>query len=498
MSKKLSLPETIKQAADELRQGVYSAVELTQAYLHQIEAVEPDVHAIITVTADKALDQAREADARIATGSANMLTGIPLIHKDNFSTLGVRTTAGSTMLTNYNGQYDATVVSRLRQVGMVMLGKSNLDAFAHGSSTENSDFGPSFNPWDTAYVPGGSSGGSAAAVAAGESLVATGSDTGGSIRLPASFTNTVGLKPTYGRVSRYGVLAMGSSFDSIGHFTRTVEDNAMVLQAIAGHDPNDATTPNTPVPDYLGGIDKPLDGVTLGLVEEFFGEGLDPSIAAVVAEARQVYERLGVTFKKVHLPNAKYALAAYYILVPSELSSNLSRLDGIRYGYSDPTATSLLEMYELSRAGGFGAEAKRRIMLGTYALSAGYYDAYYKRAQQVRTLVKQDFDVVFTEVDGLLAPVSPTLPFKVGEKVDDVLAMYLTDILTVPMNLAGVPSLALPAGFVGSLPVGMQLIGPHFSEDRLYNWGHKYQMETAWHANRSPLMRKSEQVEEKP
>lgn len=373
-----------------------------------------------------------------------------------------------------------------------MLGKANLDAFAHGSSTENSDFGPSFNPWNVDYVPGGSSGGSAAAVAAGECLVATGSDTGGSIRLPASFTNTVGIKPTYGRVSRYGVIAMGSSFDSIGCFTRTVEDCAIVLEEVAGKDVYDSTTSPIEVPSYTKELTSSLEGLVLGIPEEMYGDGIAPEVRAVIDQSINTLKSMGVVFKDVSLPHTKYSIAVYYILVPSELSSNLSRFDGIRYGHTDDAAESLLEHYELSRASGFGDEAKRRIMLGTYALSSGYYDAYYKRAQQVRTLVKNDFEAVFSEVDGLLAPVSPTLPFKVGAKTDDVLSMYLSDALTVPVNLAGVPSLAVPAGFAQGLPVGMQFIGPAFSEHKLLNWGHMYQQHTAWHTHLSPL---AEEVE---
>jgi aspartyl-tRNA(Asn)/glutamyl-tRNA(Gln) amidotransferase subunit A len=367
-----------------------------------------------------------------------------------------------------------------------MLGKANLDAFAHGSSTENSDYGPTFNPWDTAYVPGGSSGGSAASVAAQQCLVATGSDTGGSIRTPASFTNTVGLKPTYGRVSRYGVIAMGSSFDSIGCFTRTVEDCALVMAQMAGHSQWDATTVTAPVGAYAEHLEAEVAGTRIGIAEEFFGTALDPAVRAAMQAAQKQLEQLGAELVPVSLPHIKYALAAYYILVPSELSSNLARFDGIRFGHS-ADADSLLALYEQSRGEGFGLEAKRRIMLGTYALSAGYYDAYYKRAQQVRTLVKQDFDQAFSQVDVLLAPVSPTLPFKVGERTDDPLAMYLTDILTVPMNLAGVPSLALPAGFAGQLPVGMQIIGPQLSEQRLFQLGHAYQQVTDWHQRLADL-----------
>lgn len=487
MASKFVLPKTIKEAAQSLRRGEYSATELATAFLQHAQQVEPEVKALLTVTEDLAIEQASRADKRLKDGDDSLLLGVPLAHKDNFVTKGIQTTAGSNMLREYSGQYDATVVSKLKDAGAVMVAKANLDAFAHGSTTENSDFGPTHNPWDTSRVPGGSSGGSAAAVAAGECLVATGSDTGGSIRLPASFTNVVGLKPTYGRVSRNGIIAMGSSFDSIGCFTRTVEDCALVLNTMAGRDHFDATTIDRPVPDYAKDLDKPLDGLVLGIPEELYGEGIADSVRSAIEQARTVYERLGVTFKSVSLPHTKYSIAVYYILAPSELSSNLARFDGIRYGYSDDSAANLLEHYELSRAGGFGDEAKRRIMLGTYALSSGYYDAYYKRAQQVRTLVKRDFERVFTQVDGLLAPVSPNLPFKLGDKTEDLLSMYMSDALTVPVNLAGVPSLALPAGFGDGLPVGMQLIGPNFSEERLFNWGHRYQLETEWHTQLSPF-----------
>lgn len=474
------LPTTITQAAKGLRDKSYSAVELTEAFLQRIDKTEPAIHALLTVTKDQALDAAKGADERLSAGEDGPLLGIPLIHKDNFLTKGVRTTAASKILDTYTAQYDADVVEKLSAAGMVMLGKANLDAFAHGSSTENSDYGPSFNPWNTLYVPGGSSGGSAAAVAAQQALVSTGSDTGGSIRTPASFTGLVGLKPTYGRVSRFGVIAMGSSFDSIGCFTRTVEDCALVFETMAGRSDNDATTVDAPVSAYSQSLTESVAGIKIGIAEEFFGDGLDTAVATVMDEAKRSLSGLKVEFVPVALPHIKYALAAYYILVPSELSSNLSRFDGIRFGHS-VEGKDLTETYMQSRSEGFGLEAKRRIMLGTYALSAGYYDAYYKRAQRVRTLVKQDFDEVFKKVDVLLAPVSPTLPFKVGERVNDPLAMYLTDTLTVPINLAGVPSLAVPAGFSQGLPVGMQLIGPQLSEERLFQLGHAFQQQTGWH-----------------
>ena len=474
-------PLTISQTSIALRQKKISAVELTRIYLERIERQEPSIHALLTVSGEKALEQAELTDSALAQGDDRPLLGIPLVHKDNFMTEGIRTTAASHILDAYIPPYNATVVQRLQEAGAIMLGKANLDAFAHGSSTENSDYGPTHNPWDIDFVPGGSSGGSAAAVAAGECLIATGSDTGGSIRLPAAFTNTVGLKPTYGRVSRYGVIAMGSSFDSIGCFGRNVVDCATTLEVIAGVDARDSTTVHQPVPNYTAHLEHPLQGKVFGLAQEFYSEGLVPEVRQALDDARKVYEDMGVTFKPVHLPHAKYALAAYYILSSSEISSNLARFDGVRFGFSDQEATTLLEMYEQTRGEGFGAEAKRRILMGTYALSAGYYDAYYKKAQQVRTLVRSDFETVFKQVDGLLAPVCPFLPFKIGEKVEEPLAMYLSDILTVPVNLAGIPSLALPAGFAGNLPIGMQLIGPSWSEDQLFNWGQKYQQHTDWH-----------------
>ncbi len=478
-------PTTLIDYKSSLKSKTMSVAEMITDYLQHIEQSQPALNSLITITADQALEQAKYYDQHLDQIDELPLFGVPIVHKDNFLTEGVKTTAGSTMLANYIGHYDATVTTKFKQAGAITLGKANMDAFAHGSSTENSDFGPTKNPWNTEYVPGGSSGGSAVAVAAGQALLATGSDTGGSIRLPASYTNTVGLKPSYGRVSRYGVIAMGSSFDSIGCFAGSVEDLVTAFQVMAGPDARDGTSSPIAVPNYAAHVSKPLAGLKLGLVKSFMShQGLNPQVAQIVEQAISDYQKLGVTFVEVELPNASAALAAYYILASSEISSNLARLDGIRYGHSAEQAQDLLELYQKSRAEGFGAEAKRRIMLGTYALSSGYYDAYYTKAQKVRTLVKQDFDQVFSQVDGLLAPVAADLPFKLGQKKDDPLAMYLSDIMTVPMNLAGVPALSLPAGFSQSLPVGIQIIGPQFSEEKLFNWGYQYQQITDWHARR--------------
>lgn len=476
------LLNTIAQARQALDTKQVSATELTQAFLNHIDKSQPTLNSLISINAEHALAQAAQADQLISSGQSNYLLGIPLIHKDNILVKDLPATAGSHMLGNYVAQYSATIADRFDQAGAITLAKANLDAFAHGSSTENSDYGPSRNPWHIEYVPGGSSGGSAVSVAANQALIATGTDTGGSIRLPASYTNTVGLKPTYGRVSRYGIVAMGSSFDSIGCFTRTVEDCAVVLQVMAGLDPRDSTTSPQVVPDYSANLNQPIKGLKLGIVKQFEQQGVDSQVQQAIDQAKQVYQQLGVQLVEVDLHSVDSALAAYYILTSSEISSNLARFDGIRYGHSSDKATDLLQQYELSRAEGLGSEAKRRIMLGTYALSSGYYDAYYKKAQQARTLIKQDFERVFTQVDGLLAPVCPTLPFKLGERAADPLAMYLSDALTVPMNLAGVPSLAIPAGFSQEgLPIGLQLVGPQWSEERLLNWGHQYQLQTNWH-----------------
>lgn len=451
---------TIKEAREKLDKKKLSAVELTRQYLAEIERKNDILNAFLTISKTEALKQAKKADKRIAQGESTPLLGIPIALKDMYVTKGIRTTAGSKVLENYIPQYDATAVILLKKAGAVIVGKTNLDAWAHGSSGENSDFGPTKNPYNTAYVPGGSSSGSSVAVAANMALAASGTDTGGSIRLPASFCNVVGLKPTYGRVSRYGIIAMASSLDSIGHFTKTVEDNAMYLQVTAGRDQKDATTPPVAVPDYTRGITKGVKGLKIGVPKEYFIKGLDSRIKDRIEKALHYYEEQGAELIDVSLPHTPYAIEVYYIIQTAEVSSNLARYDGIRFG-NDRSF--------------FGDEAKRRIMLGTYVLSAGYYDAYYKKAMKVRTLLKRDFEEAFKKVDVMITPCSPTLPWKLGEKTDDPLAMYLSDIFTVHANLVGIPGLSVPVGFIDGLPVGMQILGPHFREDRLYQVGYAYE-----------------------
>jgi aspartyl-tRNA(Asn)/glutamyl-tRNA(Gln) amidotransferase subunit A len=440
-----------------------SARELTRAYLNRIQTHNPRLNAYLTVTEEAAYAAADAADKRIATGETTPLLGIPVGLKDMYMTAGVRTTAASRVLADYTAQYDATVVTRLKDAGAVILGKLNCDAWAHGSSGENSDFGPTKNPWNTELIPGGSSSGSAVAIGADLALAAGGTDTGGSIRLPAGYTNTVGLKPTYGRVSRYGIIAMASSLDSIGHFTKTVTDNALYLQVTAGKDPADATTSPADVPDYLALIGQPITGMKIGVPKEYFSGGLDPRIETVVRDALKTYERLGAELVEISLPYTEYAIACYYILQPAEVSSNLARYTGIRYGNDRAL---------------FGDEAKRRIMIGTYVLSSGYYDAYYKKATRLRTKVIEDFTKAFAQVDVILTPTSPKMPWKIGEGMDDPLAVYLSDVFTVTANIAGIPGLALPAGFVDGLPVGMQLLGPQLSEQKLYQVGYAFEEAT--------------------
>jgi len=451
---------TIKDAREKLTKKEISSVELTKHYLTIVKTYNEKLNAFLTISEKEALEQAESADKRIGEGDSTPLLGIPLALKDIYVTKGIKTTAASKVLEEYIPQYDGTAVMLLKNAGAVILGKTNLDAWAHGSSGENSDFGPTKNPYNTAFVPGGSSSGSPVTVASEMALAASGTDTGGSIRLPASFCNVVGLKPTYGRVSRYGVIAMSSSLDSIGHFTKTVEDNAMYLQVTAGSDPHDATTPPVAVPNYTKNIAKGVKGLRIGVPKEYFIEGLDPRIKKMIEDALKVYEKLGAEIIEVSLPHTSYAIEVYYIVQTAEVSSNLARYDGIRFGKDRSH---------------FGDEAKRRIMLGTYVLSAGYYDAFYKKAMQVRTLLKQDFDKAFKTVDVIIAPVSPTIPWKLGDKADDPLAMYLSDIFTVHANLVGVPGLAIPVGFIDSLPVGMQIFGPHFSEEKLYQVGFAYE-----------------------
>ncbi len=466
-----------------LASGEISSVELTEHFLDRLGRFNPALNALITLTADAARRQAATADRRRASGEQGPLLGIPLIHKDIFCTQGVRTSCGSRILDNFVSPYDATVVSRLSAAGAVMLGKANMDEFAMGSSNETSFYGPVRNPWDLDKVPGGSSGGSAAAVAAGLCSYATGTDTGGSIRQPAALTGVVGLKPTYGRVSRYGMIAFASSLDQAGVFTRSAADAALVLQAMAGFDPRDSTSVDTPVPDYSAELEAPLTGLKVGLLREFF-EGLEPRNAALIRAAIAELERLGATMREVSLPHLPLSVPTYYVVAPAECSSNLSRFDGVRFGYRCDNPKDLLDLYKRSRGEGFGAEVKRRIMTGTYVLSAGYYDAYYLKAQKVRQLITDDFRRAFESVDMLIGPTTPTPAFAIGAKVDDPITMYLNDIYTIGANLAGLPGISLPCGFVDSLPVGLQLVGPHFAEKRLLNAAHRYQQVTDWHESR--------------
>ena len=479
---------TLHEVAAMLQRREVSSVELTRAVLDRIRQVEERVKAFVTVTESLALEQAEAADRRIAAGDVTPLTGVPAIIKDVLCTAGVRTTCSSRMLENFVPPYDATVVRTLKAAGMVMVGKSNMDEFAMGSSTENSAFFPTRNPWDLDRVPGGSSGGSAAGVMAGEGFYALGSDTGGSIRQPASFCNVTGLKPTYGRVSRFGLIAFASSLDQIGPMTKDVHDVALVMNAISGNDPRDATSLPVPVPDYTAALQNGLKGLRLGVPREYFAEGVTPEVAEAIREAVRVLEGLGATVDwDVSLPSTRYALAVYYILAPSEASANLARYDGVKYGFSAKDATSMFDAMERTRELGFGPEVKRRIMLGTYALSAGYYDAYYLKAQKVRTLIRREFESAFQRYDALITPTAPTVPFKLGEKVADPMSMYLSDICTIPVNIAGIPALSIPGGFAGGLPIGLQIIGPALSEETLLRIGYAYQQATDWHTRRPVL-----------
>jgi aspartyl-tRNA(Asn)/glutamyl-tRNA(Gln) amidotransferase subunit A len=463
-------------------------LELTEAVLKRIAEVEEKVHAIVTVTEDLALSQAKQADERIRNGDLTPLTGVPALIKDNMCTEGIRTTCSSRMLENFVPPYDATVVEKLRQAGLVMVGKANMDEFAMGSSTENSAFFPTYNPWGLDRVPGGSSGGSAVAVAAGETIYALGSDTGGSIRQPAGFCNVVGLKPTYGRVSRFGLVAFASSLDQIGPLTRNVTDSALVLNAIAGYDPRDSTSVNYPVPDYTKSLLPDLKGLRLGVPKEYFVEGMQEGVEEAMRAAIAKLEELGASVDwEVSLPHTEYALAVYYIIAPSEASANLARYDGVKYGFSYQEAESMWDAMEKTRQYGFGPEVKRRIMLGTYALSAGYYDAYYLKAQKVRTLIREEFGAAFERFDALITPTSPTVPFRIGEKMDDPLQMYLSDVCTLPINIAGIPGLSVPAGFSDGLPVGMQILGKPFSEETLFRIGYAYEQATGWGERRPEI-----------
>ena len=476
---------TIAEQIKGLRNKDFSSLELTQHYLNRIN--DSELNAFISVTSNQALSQAKEADKKIANGKSSSLTGIPYAHKDIFCTKGVKTTAGSKMLDSFISPYDATLTNKLNDENMVMLGKTNMDEFAMGSSNENSYFGPVQNPWDKAKVPGGSSGGSAAAVAARISPFATGTDTGGSIRQPASLCGITGLKPTYGRISRYGMIAYASSLDQAGPLTRTAEDAAIVLNAMAGFDTNDSTSANKSVPDYTQCLKNSVNGLKIGLPKEYFSDGLDKGVEKVVMQSIKEYESMGAKVQEVSLPNTVHAIPAYYIVAPCECSSNLSRFDGVKYGYRCEDPRDLNDLYLRSRSEGFGDEVKRRIMIGTYALSAGYYDAYYLKAQKVRQLISEDFKKAFKDVDVIMSPVSPSAAFDLGS-VKDPVSMYLADIYTLSVNLAGLPGMSIPAGFSDNLPVGLQLIGNHWSEELLLNTAHQFQMRTDWH-NYSPADR---------
>ncbi|MFC2022341.1 Asp-tRNA(Asn)/Glu-tRNA(Gln) amidotransferase subunit GatA [Chloroflexota bacterium] len=479
---------TIHEAHKLLKDKQLSSVELTKACLERIRQVEPKVHALVTVTDELALKQAQKADELIATGDISPLTGIPVLIKDNMCTKGIPTTCSSKMLENFVPPYDATVVEKLNDCGAVTIGKANMDEFAMGSSTENSALFTTHNPWDLSRVPGGSSGGSAAAVAAGECIYALGSDTGGSIRQPAGFCGVTGLKPTYGRVSRYGLVAFASSLDQIGPLTQDVTDCALVLNAIAGHDDRDSTSVPYPTPDYTRCLNANLKGLRIGVPREYFVEGMQAEVATTIRAAVNKLKELGAKVEwEVSLPRTHYALAVYYIIAPSEASANLARYDGVKYGFSAQEAASMWDAMEKTRQYGFGAEVKRRIMLGTYALSAGYYDAYYLKAQKVRTLIRQEFDQAFEKYDALVTPTSPTTPFKIGEKVDDPLQMYLSDVCTLPINIAGLPAISIPSGFADGLPIGMQIIGKPFSEETLLKIAYAYQQSTDWHKRRPQI-----------
>ena len=471
---------TIHEARDGLARRDFSSVELTRSCLSRIEQVEGRIKAFVTVTGNVALAQAEQADRALTAGASQPLTGIPMQLKDLICTKGIRTTCSSRMLENYIPVYDATVAEKLAGQGAVLLGKGNMDEFAMGSSCENSAFFPTRNPWDLARVPGGSSGGAAAAVAAGETVFALGSDTGGSIRQPASLCGIVGLKPTYGRVSRYGLIAFASSLDQIGPLGKDVTDCALVLNAIAGYDPRDSTSLPVATLDFTAGLTGRLDDLRLGIPDEYFVAGMEPGVRAAVLQAVAELERLGASVEPVSLPTTEHALACYYIIAPSECSANLARYDGVKFGYSYQDTPDMWQAMESTRQQGFGSEVKRRIMLGTYALSAGYYDAYYLKAQQARTLIRQDFARVFEQVDALVTPTSPVAAFPLGEKTADPVQMYLIDVCTLPINIAGLPALSVPCGFAEGLPVGMQLIGPHLSEARLLNIAYAYEQATEW------------------
>ena len=478
---------TAHHARTLLDSGEATSVELTQAVLDRIHEVEGQINSFVTVTDDVALDQARKADRLIAAGDARSLTGIPMQLKDNMCTSGIPTTCSSRMLEGFVPPYDATVTERLYAQGAVLLGKGNLDEFAMGSSTENSAFAPTRNPWDQERVPGGSSGGPAAAVAAGECVYSLGSDTGGSIRQPAALCGVVGLKPTYGLVSRYGLIAFASSLDQIGPITKDVTDSALVLNAIAGHDPRDSTSLASDIPDYTSALTDNLKGLRIGMPAEYFVEGIDPGVEKAVRDAIEVLRDLGANVVETSLPHTPYALAVYYIIAPSEASANLARYDGVKYGYSASDADSMWDALAKTRQQGFGPEVKRRIMLGTYALSAGYYDAYYLKAQKVRALIRQEFEEAFKHFDALVMPTSPSVAFKMGEKTADPVQMYLNDVCTMPANIAGIPGISVPAGMVDGLPVGFQVMARPLGEETVLRVAYAYEQATEWHKLRPDL-----------
>jgi aspartyl-tRNA(Asn)/glutamyl-tRNA(Gln) amidotransferase subunit A len=479
---------TIHEAHELLKAKKLSSVELTRACLKRIKEVEPKLKALVSVTEESALSRAKKADQLIAAGDSHPLTGIPVVIKDNMCTRGILTTCSSKMLQNFVPPYDAHVVEKLNTCGAVTIGKANMDEFAMGSSTEHSAFSPTHNPWDLDRVPGGSSGGSAVAVAADETIYALGSDTGGSIRQPAGFCSVVGMKPTYSRVSRYGLVAFASSLDQIGPLTKDITDCAIVLNVIAGYDSRDSTSVPEPTPDYTKCLTADLEGLTLGVPKEYFVKGMQTEVETAMRAAIKRLEELGARVEwEVSLPSTGYALAAYYIIAPSEASANLARYDGVKYGFSYTDTDSMWEAMEKTRQYGFGDEVKRRIMLGTYALSAGYYDAYYLKAQKVRTLIRREFDQAFEKYDALITPTSPTVPFKLGEKLDDPVQMYLSDVCTLPINIAGVPAISIPAGFAGGLPVGMQIIAKPFGEETILKVAYAYEQATEWHKRRAEI-----------
>ncbi|HEY1874178.1 MAG TPA: Asp-tRNA(Asn)/Glu-tRNA(Gln) amidotransferase subunit GatA [Steroidobacteraceae bacterium] len=472
---------TLSQLAEGLRRRSFSSVELVGELLARIEKSQPLLNAFISVTAEEALAAARAADRTLAAGGGGALTGVPIAHKDIFCTQGVRTTCGSRMLDNFVSPYDATVVAKLKGAGAVVLGKTNMDEFAMGSSNETSFYGPVRNPWNPQLVPGGSSGGSAAAVAARLVPGATATDTGGSIRQPAALCGITGMKPTYGRVSRYGMVAFASSLDQGGTLTATAADAALMLREMAGFDPRDSTSVERPVPDYVAALEEPIAGLRIGVLAEFFDKGLDPENERCVREALKVLEGLGAEVTQASLPNLPLSVPVYYVVAPAECSSNLARYDGVRFGHRCETPRDLNDLYRRSRGEGFGAEVKRRIMTGTYVLSAGYYDAYYLKAQRVRALINEDFVRAFKDVDVLIGPTTPTPAFPIGAKTSDPITMYLNDIYTIGANLAGLPAISVPCGFVQGLPVGLQIVGPHFSEARVLATAHAFQRTTDWH-----------------